>query len=453
MVPLRILNKRRLWLLSVFLLQGLFCAAQPDWVKHAPVDAAYYIGVASAEKTDAAYMDLARDRALSRLASNIAVTVYAESSAALKEENGQVSESFESRMESFAMQQIAEYEVYQKWENRKEYWVYYRLSKDAYKALMERKKAVAQKEAMQYYKLSHAAQKSGDYLAGLSNMAKAAQSIGPFRGMGIPFLQDPDQFLDVLVFTELDALLAGIQISCTAYQLHASLCKVHTLSPYIHVKYLNAQGGLSPLVNLPLKLVYDTAFLATPYAQPTNEEGRSSLHMTEAYAAGQTQLQFLPDIEKLAGMQTEQTGLGTFATTSLPSATLNLQLNPIRVKLASNSNRFDALAGDMLRSKLSEELTKYGWVLDNHPDVDYTLQLTVNAQNGSEVQGMFTAFSSGSIALVDQATQQELKHAALKQVNGGGLNFEQAADKAMMKLSEQLTTVIESMVSDLKQTN
>ena len=106
---------------------------KPAWVKQRPNDPAYYIGIAMVPKQGSAvdYRESARGAALKLMSSEIQVNISSNSVLKKIETDYQYKESYESKLQASVEQTLEGYEVLT-WENRKEYWVMTRLSKEKY---------------------------------------------------------------------------------------------------------------------------------------------------------------------------------------------------------------------------------------------------------------------------------------------------------------------------------
>jgi len=119
-------------LLLLFLISTVY-TKQPDWVLKRPIDNSYFIGIGIAIKSNSReYIQSAKNNALSDLSSEISVNISSEFVDIMIERSGMSEEETRSEIQASTKSDLEGYELVDTWENKKEYWVYYRLSKELY---------------------------------------------------------------------------------------------------------------------------------------------------------------------------------------------------------------------------------------------------------------------------------------------------------------------------------
>jgi len=123
----------------------LFCFAfealcqKPAWVETRPVDSSYYIGIVQVKKSNTDFMKIARQEALQEISNEISTIIISNIQHSISEIDKSVSELFSSHVQSYSSNQLEGYELFQKWEDGDECWVYYRLSKIKHEEIREEK--------------------------------------------------------------------------------------------------------------------------------------------------------------------------------------------------------------------------------------------------------------------------------------------------------------------------
>ena len=137
----------------------------PEWVVNRVSDANYYIGIGYAPKVkkSTAHYDLAAQNALNDLASEISVSISASTLMITIEDDKQLKDDFTSIIKARAQKDIEGYEKVASYEDRKGYWVYYRLSKSQYAATQARKRRLAVESAKVFYVAAQEAEQKMDY--------------------------------------------------------------------------------------------------------------------------------------------------------------------------------------------------------------------------------------------------------------------------------------------------
>ena len=172
----------RFIVLFLFLL-GLVAdiAAQPFWVKNPPPTTEFYIGIGFAPKkkgTD--YQKVAIDNALEKMAQNIGVSVSVQQTSVATEINGVANEEFEAMTSLSSSAELSRYETVDSWENKKEFWIFLRISHEDYRKFqLERLNQLASSSKDFFIGVGQANKKEFQYLK-LANdraLANLSQSI------------------------------------------------------------------------------------------------------------------------------------------------------------------------------------------------------------------------------------------------------------------------------------
>ncbi|MBI9066596.1 MAG: LPP20 family lipoprotein [Salinivirgaceae bacterium] len=445
------IKKASVLVMSLFV--SVVTLTQPAWVKHSPIDTDYYIGIGNALKSDNNYMDKARNTALARITSNITVSIVSETSNKVIEDAGIISQTFESNINSFAKSQLQGYEEFEKWENKKEYWVYYRLSKSKYKQIMMQKQLIAKKEASQYFKLGQTALKNNNIITALTFFAKAGNSIGSFRGMGIKNInEEMSSYLDVDIFIELNNILAALQITCTPNFIKSSKYASSFKKVNVEAKIMNANGTLIPFKDLPIKAQAPINKIEYNFIEPTNANGKTTFEIKKIYENGNFQVKIIPDIWALAGIDSKTAFYDAFAGLNLPSANVSINVIPANVFIQSNVTNFENITNNPITLiKAKQKITELNFIVTEFDDMaDFILEANAQIRKGTEMQGIHTAFASGSIALIINSTGDEIFRKSLQEINGGGASFDLAGKQALERLSITMVDEIEKMLTLLQ---
>lgn len=131
---------------------------RPEWVMSKPISSSYYYGIGTVNtkihSTD--YQQIAKNKALEDLASEIEVSVDAQSVLSQKESNQSFIENYQATTRIDVSNNLSDFESIDSWWNESEYWVLYRLSKVEYKQREAEKRSQAINKANHYLDLADA---------------------------------------------------------------------------------------------------------------------------------------------------------------------------------------------------------------------------------------------------------------------------------------------------------
>jgi|APSaa5957512622_1039677.scaffolds.fasta_scaffold31649_3 hypothetical protein len=118
---------------------------EPDWVKKRPQDPDHYIGIGVAARTGkkADYREKARLAALRDLASEITVTIDSTFLIRVTETTGLTEEEVRDETRATVQARLEEVEFVDDHKGRGDLWVYYRLSRQTYRAQRTRARSAA----------------------------------------------------------------------------------------------------------------------------------------------------------------------------------------------------------------------------------------------------------------------------------------------------------------------
>jgi LPP20 lipoprotein len=130
-------------LILVFLLISNFCFAQkgekPDWLQSRPISSLFYSGIGSASTSEKDYKNKAKQNALADLVSEISVNISGASLLKKFEDDKGVLEEYQSAVQVSFMNEIEGYELAGAYEDGEHYWVYYRLLRQTYQEMVQKK--------------------------------------------------------------------------------------------------------------------------------------------------------------------------------------------------------------------------------------------------------------------------------------------------------------------------
>ena len=126
----------------------------PDWIQNRPLSNDYFIGIAKALKNDSDYSSIAKQNALIDLSSEISVKLSSASIFHQVDKGDRYREDYQSLIEMESQKDLEGYDLVATWENEKEYWLYYKLSKSKWAEIRSERKNKAINEAYSYYKLA-----------------------------------------------------------------------------------------------------------------------------------------------------------------------------------------------------------------------------------------------------------------------------------------------------------
>lgn len=141
---------------------------RPEWLTAKPVSPSYYIGIGHGVKDGSNnYIQLAKKSALEDLVSEIKVTISSTSVLSQIDINKEFQEKYEQIIQTTVADELEEFEQVDAWEDDRNYWVYYRLSKQRYKEIKDQQKRDAVTLGLDFFTKAKESERKGETVLSL----------------------------------------------------------------------------------------------------------------------------------------------------------------------------------------------------------------------------------------------------------------------------------------------
>jgi len=228
---------------------------RPEWVSNRPISGSYYIGIGSVNKTGAPadFQAIAKKNALNDLVSEIKVTVKGETFLNSMEINKKFTEEFNSSIQTSTNEEIENFDIVGVWENKTEFWIYYRLSKSEHAHRKQEKKFKTLNSAADYYLKAKDAEMERDVASAADLYLRALLELKPYWNEVNEYeLADKKVFLDNEIYQSLQKMLSDLKIEPSVNIIELSAANEFS----VKVKFLVHMRG-NPVKSVPLMYNYD----------------------------------------------------------------------------------------------------------------------------------------------------------------------------------------------------
>lgn len=352
----------------------------PSWVQGRPTQAGYYIGIGSARKTTPDYQQAAKQSALADLASDISVSISSQSVLNAFESQNYFSEDFRSSIRAEAQKELEGYEVVDTWEDQNTYWIYFRLSKETYKRMVEEKKAAAAAKSLDFYDKAIKALDANDAKSALLMLVKALEPIKPYFAETITTTyHDKQIFLGNEIITTLTNTLSSLTISgpkTVEVKLGWGIGSEQLTYS------VNNNNGI-PQRAMPLKVTYTERPLANNRIV-TNQQGEASLSIDAVRSRKANEnINIEIDFEAIVKEGTRDFAIGKILSRmKTPSA--ETRINIIRPKFyvtSDETNLGNPIERKPLADALKRKMLETGFpITDNRSEADYIINIAASTQ-------------------------------------------------------------------------
>jgi len=265
---------------------------KPKWVTNRPVDNNYYIGIgkASKQQSDIDYMQIAKNTALTDIISEISVNISSNSILSQFEDNSGYKETYAAQIKLSTKDYIEGYELIDSWENKEEYWVYYRLSKAEYK---RRKREVldrAKNMSKNFYEKAKESEKVYDINNALTYYVKAFNAIKKHIGEDLSvFTFDGKIYLDNAIYQSIQDIFSRIRIVPVEDIYNIKALSSNNEPVYVKVK-LRTDLETQNVSNLPITFSFADINLKDTENVVSLNNGKAECTIANMAPKGRTQI-------------------------------------------------------------------------------------------------------------------------------------------------------------------
>ena len=449
------MQRRSIILLTIAIVLGGCAGSQktnqipvsPSWVQARPNSSVNYVGIGSARKTGDpnSYMQAAKQNALADLASDISITISSNSVLSAFESQQRYFEDYSSTVRANAQKELEGYEVVGTWEDNTSYWVYYQLSKESYRKLVEEKKRNAVSKSLDFYDRALKSIAANEARTGLVMLIKALEPIKPYFAETIlASYNGNDIFLGNEIIQTISSVMNSLSVSGPSgitVKMGQTIAK-NDLQFSVNYEQKKLQKGF------PLKATYTEKPISQSKAI-TDDNGYASYSIDAVRSTKPNErFKVIIDFESIVyESTTDFTIRKLLSRYSTPSCEVVISI----VKPTFHVTSIEKNIGKIMPENILLEAVKRKLILDSLPMVqdqdgaDYILSVdgaTVQvSSSGDFKQAALTVFVS-----VRNSAGVEVYRKSLDRVLGSHFDIEIAGKNAYADASKKIDTIMREIV-------
>lgn len=427
-------------------------AEAPEWVNARPHNSAYYIGIGSSSKVAQPldYQNTAKKNALNDLASEISVRVQGQTFLNSLEVNKSYTEEFMSTISTFTDEKIEDFEVAGIWENDKEYYTYYRLSKAQYQRQKTEKKNKALSAANDFYLKGKTAENEANipvafdmYMRGLFAMKEYWNEVNQYLS------ENGTIHLDNEIFSSMQRIGTGLRIKSDLPKISLSAANGYQVNAAVTVEY----NG-KPAKGVSVSYSYVKAEFSKPRTAVTGNDGSTAINVSGVSTTEKNnQLSLAISLEPLIAADLDksiQTGLIKGIATDKKQIPIEL-ISPAFFIQGNELAFGQPTSGKTLASATSNELVKNGMrIATTAKDSNFIIQIKSNTSDGGTAQGFNVAHLEMQISVTSVLTQEVVYEESFSGIKGLQLNTTAAGTEAYKKGKEKIEKdVVKSILNNI----
>jgi hypothetical protein len=391
--------------------------------------------VARKSGADRDYIEIAKNNALNDLASQIRVTITSSIIRDVFEKAGVLEEEFNSHIQSTTRAEIEGYELVDTWEDKVEYWIYYRLSRRQHEERIRRNRERAIELSMDLF-LKAKGHEDGDRPE--KALLFYIRSIQPIENHLMEPLETEYEnskvYLQNEIYSSLESLLSRIELTPVRETVRTKIGKAAGKPLELIAYYKNNRGVKHTASSLPVAFSFTTgAGELIPQAK-TDRSGKASCRVRNISAIDTVQrIRAELDLPGYAGEKSLSiVQKSILQSLTIPHATFILQVDKPTIFIDSEEiHQGGRLSIEHIEPVLKERLSAMGYNFSNRPaEADFTITIRGRSKEGSETYGMYSASADMTISVIDTSSGKEIYKNARNDIKGIHLDWNRAGLKA-----------------------
>lgn len=419
---------------------------KPGWVAQRPTNTDYYIGIGHSSKltNSGDFQRVAKKNALDDMMGEIKVTVSSNSILSQYQNNQNFSQQFFSDTRMIASETMEGYQVLDSWEDKIDYWIYYRLSKADFEAYKRKKLYEALEKSIDLLNRADKLNVETEFVQKLQLRIKAAISLQNYLNKSIETDYNGRRvFLLNEILSQLQSQLYLVQIRASEQEIAVIMGKPldHPIMATAQLKTSDTSFGIIPY--LPLMIEGRNILLKGNVSAETQANGSAQFGISSIQCSEPIQvLNIKTNLKKLMmGDSVNVSMEKLLLNLDGPIANIRVKLAPIKIYMQSKElNLGNKMYYTILEPALKKKLMEKGCSFVKTPEqADYIIELEANTKDLGVMWGnMLRSTIDLDVVLKDAKTQSEIMHDAIGGIQGFQTTKEKAGLEAYKAMSIEM---------------
>jgi hypothetical protein len=416
-------------------------SARPSWLSSKPADNGYYIGIGHSIKDGTNnYIQAAKKSALEDLVSEIKVNISSTSVLSQIDINKEFSEKYEQIIQTTAVDEIEEFEQVDSWEDDRNYWIYYRLSKLRYKEIKDQQKRDAVTLAMDFFVKAKQSERANESVEALGFYFQGFRAIEKYLGEPITLEFEGKQILLTNeIYASIQLLLDKMQLSTDPSSIELNR-RVSQSTQAVITKALYKDTG-HPVPDLPLKAMFEKGAGDVFPDYKTDASGLTKILLTKISSRDLEQsLGVRVNLLAFAGADASPIYSLVAQKFTVPKANVLLKVKrPLVYVTAEEKSLGVEKSTQQLSNKVKNYLANAGFEFtDDRSMSELTLDIRADSEKGAASGSIYITYVTAVIKVATSNENKEIFATTLDRIKGYSLDYERSSQEAYNKSIELL---------------
>lgn len=416
---------------------------RPSWMSAKPMADAYFVGIGHSAKTGTNnYVQEAKKSALEDLVSEIKVNVSSTSVLTQIDNNKEFRERYEQMIQTTAADEIEEFESVDSWEDDKNYWVYYRLSKQRYREIKEQQKRDAVTLALDYFTKAKQSERETNPIQALGFYYQGFRAVEKYLADPITLtFEGKEMILTNEIYASMQKILDDIALSANPSQLTLNR-RVAQGSQTVVVRAASKSTKKS-MADLPLRAAFEKGSGDVFPDYKTTPEGQARILLTKIGSRELEQsVAVSVNLLSFAGTNPSPIFVLVSSKMTVPKVSILMEVQRPIVYVAAAERNFGSPRQTLqLTNKIKNYLSKEGFEFtEDKSKAELVMDITSDSEKGAVSGSIYISYVTSVIRVSTARDNKEIYATTLDRIKGYSLDYERASQEAYTKSMEVLET-------------
>ena len=413
----------------------------PTWLSAKPQTDQYYVGIGHGSKGgNNNYVQEAKKSALEDLVSDIKVIISSTSVLTQIDENKEFREKYEQMIHTTAVDEIEEFETVDSWEDDKNYWVYYRLSKQRYRDIKDQQKRDAVVLALDFFTKAKQSERDKHTIQALEFYYQGFRAVEKYLAEPITIsFEGKSIILTNEIYASMQGLLDNIQLTSDPSKLSMNR-RVTQSSVAVSVKAVD-KITKTALADLPLKASFDKGAGDVFPDYKTDVGGQVKILLTKIGSRDLEQTVGVSvNLLAFAGVNPSEIFGFVSSKMTVPKVSILMEVQRPLVYVTSVERNFGAIKSSLqVTNKIKNFLATQGFEFtDQKEKAELWLDVATDTEKGAVSGSIYITYVTGVIRVNAMKDNREIYATTLDRIKGYSLDYDRASQEAYTKSLEVL---------------
>ena len=267
------INVKKFLLFLLSITPVLLFARVPEWVSSRPNNSFYYWGIGVCELSDVNFKEVAKRQAMEEITQQISVKVESNSFMSMSEMDLVAHEDYQKQIQASSQVYLEDLQIFDTYQDKKKYYVCYRLNKDEYKAKVRAKSQEVAKSAYEYLQQAREAEADGNLTSAIGSYQKGLEVVEPWLFLDLSYMAEN---VPAALYSGYMSIFDGLSLTLEPQSATVQNLKATNIEVIASLRKSNV-----PLRNIPLKAQFVSGNGKFTPSAKTNNAGEGRFYFTQ----------------------------------------------------------------------------------------------------------------------------------------------------------------------------